>query len=167
MKRLFTLSCLLFAFLIGAAQSSTVIKQVVVSEYKAWYIAQDGKIWSYGSTGTLPVQVPLGGLKADTGAGGFNYFRIIDEQGYVWTSNIDLTKNAARIDKDATGAPFNGNNYIDAYGHVAMTIRTDGSVWYFGQDIFSFFFLLGSFLLLLAKFFVFLRFLLVLPYSRN
>jgi len=139
MKRLFTLLCALLVFFVGKAQNPKVIKQVVVSEYQAWYITQDGKIWKWNNGSTYPVQFPIGGLKADTGAGGFNYFRIIDEQGYVWTSKTDLTVNCTRIDKDATGAPFNGNTYIDAYGHVAMTIRSDGSVWYFGQDIFSFF----------------------------
>jgi len=140
MKRISTILCLLVLFFAGKAQNPKVIKQVVISEYRTWYITQDGKIWAYNDASTLPVQFPIGGLKADTGAGGFNYFRIIDEQGYVWTSKIDLTVNTTRIDKDATGAPFNGNTYIDAYGHVAMTIRTDGSVWYFGQDVFSLFY---------------------------
>ncbi|MBN8855025.1 MAG: hypothetical protein BGO55_03870 [Sphingobacteriales bacterium 50-39] len=139
MKQLSTLLCLLLLFFAGKAQNPKVIKQVVVAEYRAWYITRDGSIWAYNNASALPVQFPIGGLKADTGAGGFNYFRIIDEQGYVWNSKIDLTVNTTRIDVDATGAPFNGNKYIDAYGHVAMTIRNDGSVWYFGLDIFSLF----------------------------
>jgi len=139
MKQLSTLAGLLLLFFVGKAQNPKVIKQVVISEYRTWYITQDGKIWAYNNLSALPVQWPIGGLKADTGAGGFNYFRIIDEQGYVWTSKIDLTVNSTRIDKDATGAPFNGNKYIDAYGNVAMTIRSDGSVWYFGQDVYSLF----------------------------
>ncbi|HVU56516.1 MAG TPA: carbohydrate-binding protein [Puia sp.] len=139
MKQLSTLLCL-FLFFAVKAQDPKVIKQVVVAEYRTWYITQDGKIWAYNNNSALPVQFPIGGLKADTGVGGFNYFRIIDEQGYVWTSKIDLTVNSTRIDKDATGAPFNGNRYIDAYGDVAMTIRSDGSVWYFGKDVFSLFY---------------------------
>ena len=126
MKQISTLLCLLLLF-VGKAQNPRIIKQVVVAEYRSWYITQDGKIWSWNNSSALPVQFPIGGMKADTGAGGFNYFRILDEQGYVWTSKIDLTVNTTRIDKDATGAPFNGNKFIDAYGHVAMTIRGDGT----------------------------------------
>jgi hypothetical protein len=116
------------------------MKQVVVAEYRTWYITQDGKIWAYNLGSTLPIQFPIGGMKADTGAGGFNYFRIIDEQGYIWSSKVDWTTNTTRIDTDTTGAPFNGNWYIDAYGHAGLTIRADSSVWFFGMDIFSLFY---------------------------
>ncbi|HEY8969744.1 MAG TPA: carbohydrate-binding protein, partial [Puia sp.] len=139
MNRVFTILCLLLLFFVGRAQNPRVIKQVVVAEYKTWYITQDGKIWSYNNGSALPVQFPIGGLKADTGAGGFNYFRIIDEKGYVWTSKVDNTTHTTRIDNDATGAPFDGNWYIDAYGHAGLTIRADSSVWFFGMDIFSLF----------------------------
>jgi len=122
------------------------MKQVVVSEYQAWYITQDGKIWKWNNSSTYPVQFPIGGLKADTGAGGFNYFRIIDEQGYVWSSKTDLTVNCTRIDKDTTGAAYNGNWYIDAYGDAALTIRSDSSVWFFGKDAYSLFYSGGSLL---------------------
>ena len=142
MKRFLTSALCLLIML--AAKPQGIIKQVVISEYHAWYITQDGKIWNWNNSSTYPVQFPIGGLKADTGAGGFNYFRIIDEQGYVWSSKIDLTVNTTRIDKDTTGAAFNGNWYIDAYGHVALTIRADSSVWYFGQDAYSLFYKGGS-----------------------
>jgi len=119
---------------------ANVMKQVVVAEYRTWYITQDGKVWAYNNNSPLPVQFPIGGLKADTGAGGFNYFRILDEQGYVWTSKTDYTTNTTRIDTDTTGAAFGGNWYIDAYGHTGLTIRADSSVWYFGMDVFSLFY---------------------------
>jgi len=123
---------------------ANVMKQVVVAEYRTWYITQDGKVWAYNNNSPLPVQFPIGGLKADTGAGGFNYFRILDEKGYVWTSKIDYTTNTTRIDTDTTGAAFGGSWYIDAYGHVGLTIRADSSVWYFGQDAYALFYTNGS-----------------------
>ncbi len=128
----------------GPTLPNNVMKQVVVAEYRTWYITQDGKIWAYTNANPLPSQYPIGGLKADTGAGGFNYFRILDEQGYVWTNTDPYVTTTARIDTDTTGAPFGGNWYIDAYGHAALTIRADSSVWFFGKDIYSLFYPGGS-----------------------
>ncbi|HEY8967670.1 MAG TPA: hypothetical protein VIM64_01220, partial [Puia sp.] len=124
----------------GPTLPNNVMKQVVVAEYRTWYITQDGKIWAYTNANPLPSQYPIGGLKADTGAGGFNYFRILDEQGYVWTNTDAYATTTARIGTDTTGAPFGGNWYIDAYGHAALTIRADSSVWFFGKDIYSLFY---------------------------
>jgi len=126
------------------AQNSGIVKQVVVAEYRTWYITQDGKIWAYNNRSSLPVQFNIGGLKADTGAGGFNYFRILDEQGYVWTSQTDPSLITTRINTDTTGAAFGGNWYIDAYGHAGVTIRSDSSVWFFGMDILSLFYAGGN-----------------------
>ena len=145
MKHFFTSILCLLIILAGKAQNSSVMKQVVVAEYFTWYITQDGKIWAYNNNSALPVQFPIGGLKADTGAGGFNYFRILDEQGYVWTNTGAYVTTTARIDTDTTGAPFGGNWYIDAYGHATLTIRADSSVWFFGRDIYSLFYPGGSY----------------------
>ncbi|HEY8970419.1 MAG TPA: carbohydrate-binding protein [Puia sp.] len=144
MKHFFTFTLCLLIIMAGKAQNSSVMKQVVVAEYRTWYITQDGKIWAYSNNSALPVQFPIGGLKADTGAGGFNYFRILDEQGYVWTNTDAYATTTARIDTDTTGAPFGSNWYIDAYGHAALTIRADSSVWFFGKDIYSLFYPGGS-----------------------
>jgi hypothetical protein len=138
MKQFLTLFFLL-AFFAGKTQNS-IIKQVVVAEYRTWYITNDGKIWAYNDNSKLPVQCPIGGMKADTGAGGFNYFRILDQNGYIWTSQIGISLVTTRIDKDAAGAAFDRNTYVDAYGNTALTIRTDGSVWYFGKDAYSLFY---------------------------
>jgi hypothetical protein len=121
-----------------------MIKKVVAAEYRTWYITNDGKVYAYNNNSKLPVQFVIGGMKADTGAGGFNYFRIIDEQGFIWNSQIDWTTGTNRIDTDTTGAPFNGNKFVDAYGHVALTIRSDGSIWYFGIDNYSLFYAGGK-----------------------
>jgi len=115
------------------------IGKVIPAEYRAWYIMDDGTVWAYNNASNYPVQFPIA-RKAVTGSGGFNYFRVIDDEGYVWTSKIDYTTNTLRIPKDTTGKPFDGNWYIDAYAHICATIRKDSSIWYFGVDAFSFFY---------------------------
>jgi hypothetical protein len=113
---------------------------VVLAEYKTWYITSDSSIYSFNNWSRNPVIYPIGGRKAVMGVGGFNFFRIIDDQGYVWTSKIDLSTNSVRTNTDSTGAPFDGNVYVDAYADAAATIRSDGSIWYFGKDTYSFFY---------------------------
>jgi hypothetical protein len=120
--------------------SSHKIWKVIPSEYRAWYIRDDSTIWGYNNGSPYPVRFPIANRKAVSGAGGFNYFRVIDDQGYIWTSRIDYTTNTFRIPKDSTGSPFDGNRFVDAYAHVCLTIRADSSVWYFGIDAFSLFY---------------------------
>jgi len=116
------------------------IWQVIPAEYRAWYILDDSTIWGWNNGSAYPVRFPLAYRKAVVGSGGFNYFRAIDDEGYVWTSKIDYTTNCWRIPKDTTGKPFDKNWYIDAYAHICATIRADSSIWYFGIDAFSFFY---------------------------
>ena len=120
--------------------SGTYITNVIVAEYRTWYVTNTGGIFAYNNASALPVQFPIGGSAYNGGVGGFNYFRVLDDSGYVWMSKIDYTTNTSRIMTDTTGAAFNGNWYIDAYGHVALTIRPDSSVWYFGIDAYSLFY---------------------------
>ena len=120
------------------------ITKVVVAEYRTWYIDNNQVVWAYNNAAPLPVQFPIGGRKAVDGVGGFNYFRILDDQGYIWTSKIDYTTNTVRMDTDTTGGPFSGNWYVDGYGHTGLTIRADSSVWYYGVDCYSFFYPGGS-----------------------
>ncbi len=121
------------------------IDKVVVAEYRTWYIMSDSTIWAFNNGSPHAVQLTIGaGLKTIGGSGGFNYFRMLDTQGYLWTDlpfNISITtNNATRMDTDTTGAPFSGNWYVNASGHVYMTIRADSSVWYGGKDAYSLFY---------------------------
>jgi hypothetical protein len=43
----------------------------------------------------FPVQFPIGGSAYNGGVGGFNYFRVLDDSGYVWMSKIDYTTNTS------------------------------------------------------------------------
>ena len=111
------------------------VKKVIVCEYRIWYIRNDSTIYGYNNGSRHPVPFPIGGRKAVTAAGGFNVFRVIDDQGYLWTSKIDYTTNTVRTNVDtAEGNPFDGNVFVDAYANCTATIRKDGSIWYFGND---------------------------------
>lgn len=128
--------------------ASHKIWKVIPTEYRVWFIRDDSTIWGYNNASPLPVRFPIAGRKAVTGTGGFNYFRVLDDQGYVWTSKTDYTTNTVRINADSTGAPFNGNWFVEAYAHVCMTIRSDSSIWYFGIDAFSLFYPGGDLVLM-------------------
>ena len=69
------------------------IWKVIPCEYRCWYIRDDSTLWAYNNASSFPVQFPIGGAKAITGAGGFNYFRVIDNHGFLWTSLINYTTN--------------------------------------------------------------------------
>lgn len=129
----------------AAATSSTpvsklTVKKVICSEYRTWYIASDGNIYAFFNFSPTVVQHPIGGRKAVDGVGAFNEFRVLDDQGYIWRSVVDLMNIiTTRYDVDASGAPFNNNIGVYAYENTTTTIRSDGSVWYFGDDTFHLF----------------------------
>jgi hypothetical protein len=110
------------------------VKKVIVCEYRTWYIASDGNVYGYNNASPTVVKFPIGGRKAVDGSGAFNEFRVLDDQGYIWKSKIDYTTNTLRYDTDTTGAPFNGNIAVFACQNTTLTIRSDGSVWCFGND---------------------------------
>lgn len=156
--RLFCLSLLIPASLICAAQpvphtgdrAATSSKhredvwKVIVAEYRCWYIRSDSTIWCWNNASAYPVQFPIGGNKAVTGAGGFNYFRVIDNHGFLWNSVMDIIPRSVRISEDTSGRPFDGNWYVDAFAHTCVTIRADSSIWYLGIDAFSLFYPKGD-----------------------
>jgi len=120
--------------------SPTAIKKVIAAEYKVWYIRNDSTIWSYNNGSAFPVQWPIGGRKAVSGAGGFNIFRVIDDSGYVWSSRIGGVTTTDRRNTDTTGSPYNGNIFVDAYASTVVNIRSDSSVWYWGADAYNLFY---------------------------
>jgi hypothetical protein len=134
------LSCILLWFIGLSVQSqSLTVKKVIITEYHTWYIASDNNVYSFLGGNAKPIAFPIGGRSAVDGAGGFNVFRVLDDQGYIWTSLTDLTNHTVRQDTDTSGSPFNGNTSVYAYENTVMTIKSDGSVWYFGDDTFHLF----------------------------
>jgi hypothetical protein len=127
------------------------IISVVPAEYKTWYIRDDNTIWGYNNGSTYPVLYPLGagGLRSYvTGCGAFNFIWAIDDSAHLFHSaynfNTDVSTNMYKINTDTTGADFGSNWYVDAYGQMVCTIRSDSSVWYGGQDYFSLFYAGGD-----------------------
>src|SRR5882757_3555866 len=66
------------------------VKKVVAAEYRVWYIRNDSTIYGYNNGSPYPVPFPIGGRKVIMGAGGFNVFRVLDDEGYLWSSKIDF-----------------------------------------------------------------------------
>jgi hypothetical protein len=138
---------LLLAFLIAGSPSfsqdakAVYVKQVFVAEYKVWWLGSDGKVYGYNVGHSLPIPYLTGRKKIVTGAGGFNYFRALDEDGYLWTSQPANSSSIAttRTDLDASGQAFDDNVFVDAYAHSVATIRKDGSIWFLGNDYYHLF----------------------------
>ena len=116
------------------------VVKVVTCEYRVGFLMSDGKL--YGVCNMTPTTVPYpiaAGRKLVDGAAGFNKFKMLDDQGYVWSSRIDYTTNMDRIDTDTAGVAFDGNASIYAYAATTLTIKKDGSLWYMGDDTFHLF----------------------------
>jgi hypothetical protein len=127
------LTTLLFANCLTAQNTNLTVKKVIVAEYYCWFLASDEQVYEYCNS-QLVIPWPIGGRKAIDGSGGFNKFRVLDDQGYIWSSRVDGTIQTDRYDTDSSGAPFDKNQAVFAFSNTTLTIRTDGSVWYFGND---------------------------------
>ncbi|MHA4811085.1 PKD domain-containing protein [Flavitalea flava] len=134
MKSQFLLLLLLLGNFVYSQTTKLTVKKVMISEYRAWYIASDGNIYCWNDGSAKAQQYPIGGRKAIDGAGAFNVFRVLDDQGYIWTNILGFTTNTIRYNTDTTGAPFNGNIAVYAYANTTVSIRSDNSVWLFGDD---------------------------------
>jgi len=139
MKNLFALCMAIMAILPSRAQSLTV-KKVICTEYHAFYLASDGQVYAYMGGASKPVPFPIAaGRTIKDASGAFNEWKGIDDQGYVWSNRVDLTTKTDRYNTDSTGAAFDKNASIYAYKNTILTIRTDGSIWYFGADDYDLF----------------------------
>jgi len=119
-----------------------VVTKVACTEYQAAWMYSDGKVRSFiwnAKTGHVEfTPFDIGARKAVDVSTGFNRITILDDQGYVWLNNGGAN-TAVRWDKDATGAAFNGNVSIYGYFYTYMSIRNDGTIWYWGGDDYRFY----------------------------
>lgn len=115
------------------------VKKVFVAEYKVWYLGSDGKVYGYIEGHPRPIPYSTGHKKIVAGAGGFNYFRVLDEDGYLWSSQPNNLSITSRTDLDASGQSFDDNVFVDAYANCVATIKRDGSIWYLGNDYYHLF----------------------------
>lgn len=98
--------------------------------------------WFNNSTNKTEVSpIRIGGKNAKYVAGGFaahigsgNFAYIIDQDGYLWRNRRIPTNEADRIDTDTTGAAFSGNEKVWVHLSTFITLKSDGSLWYGGND---------------------------------
>ncbi|HVW61257.1 MAG TPA: PKD domain-containing protein, partial [Puia sp.] len=119
-----------------------VVTKVGCTEYKAAWLYSDGvaRSFVYNTTSGHVEFMPflINGRKAVDISAGFNVITLLDDQGYVWL-NDKGTYTATRWDKDAAGNPFDGNVSIYGYFFTYLSIRNDGSIWYWGGDDYKFY----------------------------
>jgi hypothetical protein len=116
-----------------AASSSLVVKNIGVTEYRVAYIASDSNAYSYINNAITKYN--MGARKAvDVTAAGYAQLQILDDQGYVWTTQTGGATAPIRIETDTTGAAFNNNIAVFGYYFTNVSIRSDSSLWYWGQD---------------------------------
>jgi len=137
--QILSLVCLIARPVFSQNADHVYVKKVVVAEYKVWYVGSDGVVYGYNNGSLRLVPFPTGNKKIVSGAGGFNVFRVLDEDGYLWSSQTNFTTNTIRTDVDASGKPFDGNIFVDAYANCTATIRRDGSIWFMGNDYYHLF----------------------------
>jgi len=118
------------------------VTKVGCTEYKSAFLYSDSVVRSFvynpisGHVEFMPFLI--NNRKAVDISTGFNVITILDDQGYVWLG--DAGKNSAtRWNTDATGAAFNGNASIYGYFYTYLSIRNDGSIWYWGGDDYKFY----------------------------
>ena len=121
---------------------AAVVTKVACTEYKAAYLYSDGvgRSFVYNTTTGHVEFMPflINGRKAVDMSAGFNVITLLDDQGYIWLQ--DKGKNTAtRWDTDSAGNPFNGNVSIYGYYFTYLSIRNDGSIWYWGGDDYKFY----------------------------
>ena len=119
-----------------------VVTKVACTEYQAAWLYSDGVARSFiFNTTSGHVECTgfqIGGRTAVDISTGFNRITILDDQGYVWI-NDGGKATATRWNTDATGAAFNGNVSIYGYFYTYLSIRSDGSIWYWGGDDYKFY----------------------------
>lgn len=146
MRNLLTIVC--FLPLLASAQGT--VKQVIQDEYRTWYVYSDGHVYGYSNNGGTYIkkwQEPAGHTWAKVTTG-FNFMNTLDAiPGYVWQSrtfNIDTKDSFWRVDTDTTGDAFSDNIDVTYYSTAMMSIRSDSTAWYWGNDVFNFFYTGGN-----------------------
>jgi alpha-tubulin suppressor-like RCC1 family protein len=133
----------------GSYFVTLTVKQVLIAEYRVWYLMSDGHIYGYSNNGGTYIkkwQEPSG-HPWKVATVGFNLLNCIDTFGYVWQSKVYFLDNKDsffRVDTDTTGAAFSGNWYVTYFAFANMTLAADSTPYYFGQDNYSFFYAGGN-----------------------
>ena len=124
------------------ASSGKFVTKVGCTEYKSAFLYSDSVVRTFtynpvsGHVEFMPILI--NGRKAVDISTGFNLITVLDDQGFVWLGNAGKN-TATRWEKDTTGAAFNKNVSIYGYFYTYFSIRTDGSIWYWGGDDYRFY----------------------------
>lgn len=128
------------------ASAQLTVKQVIQDEYRTWYVYSDGHVYGYSNNGGTYIkkwQEPAGHPWAMVRPG-FNYMNVLDAiPGHAWASrtfNIDTKDSFWRVDTDTTGADFGDLIDITYYSTATMALRSDSTAWYWGNDVYSYFY---------------------------
>src|SRR6202007_1797711 len=79
------------------------VTQAVMSEYVNAYLYSDSTVWAYVFTGSVVFQpYSFSGRKIVMVAPGFNQWINLDDQGYVWRTDLSAT-TGTRITVDRVG----------------------------------------------------------------
>ncbi|MHA4808139.1 PKD domain-containing protein [Flavitalea flava] len=118
----------------GPPSSGLVMRKVAVTEYRTGYLYSDSNFYSFYNK--VFQKYDLGARKVVDVATGFNLLFALDDQGYVWMESGNTTP-MSRVSTDATGGPFNNNVAIYGFSTTYTSIRTDGSLWLWGTDVYN------------------------------
>jgi hypothetical protein len=143
MKLLLTIlmSGLGLAVLAGPGDSGLVIRKVAIAEYRTGYLYSNGGFYSF-EQGKF-IRYNYGERKITDVCSGFNLLLALDDRGYVWTTQLGVT-SVVRIETDTTGGAFDKNEAIFGYANGHTSIRSDKSLWYWGDDTFHLFHSTGA-----------------------
>lgn len=113
------------------SQHPMFVTKVAVAEYRTGYLYSDSNFYSFYNGAFIKFN--FGGRKIVDVTTGFNLLLALDDEGSVWTSRL-TDAHMGRIETDTSGEPFKGNKAIYGYANTHTSIRSDGSLWYWGDD---------------------------------
>lgn len=130
MKRLLTILVLL-----PILMRAQTITKLIPAEYRMGYLCSDGVLRAFnnGSTNLVAFNAPSGKTWAE-GAGGFNSFLMVTNDGLVYINYNDNTTTFTQYATDSSGATFNGVSKVHAMADTYIALKTNGEVWYWGID---------------------------------
>lgn len=116
-----------------------VVKDMACNEYSVAYLASNDTIYMRQWDGGSHVDAVYGLMGTPVSMFGGQYdCPVVDDKGYAyWIPNSNWPKIAQWIEKDINGNVFNNVKYVAAYLHQWLFIKTDGSLWTWGVDNWS------------------------------
>lgn len=132
----FTLIQLTLLMVLSQASFSQQITKVGASEYRAFYLCDDKKVyaalWNGAVNGNTALPYNITTPVVDL-AGGLYQGVAVDASGYAY-SLVNSSATATKVLTDAAGNPFTGNVSCAGYFSTNFTVKSDGTVWFWAGD---------------------------------